>query len=405
LLVFRASVGQNDGMPPFGLAIMFVLLLAATIIVGTAALCFASRCVLVVVQETAAGQDKIVWPGEPIQDWLGHAVQFMELVGIWLAPSALAARLLRDVWLPDEGVLRVLLLAVPGLWLFFPIGLLSSLSAESRWVPFRWAIVTRFLRVAPATVIFYFLTALLLGVGVVPWYYALFAGKGFLLPMAAGGSAVVLFIYSRLLGRLAWIIQRLPSTERPPAKAKTAKRPPPVKPPAKTKRKRKADVRDPWAVPEEEAERQKLKRFPWAEEPPDKAKPGYHVPSAEEIEGYGFAADKPAKPEPPPEMPPRSRLAMSPEEYGPIDVQDTPEPETPTPREPQSELFAEQVRQRLAERTRVKPVLPAYPFLSGVFTFPLYSVCLPNVGALFLAFLAVGGLVLQLIQIGSQLFG
>lgn len=388
-----------------GPAILFVILLAASVIVGVCVLAYASRCVLVAVQETAAGQDEIIWPGEPMQDWLGHAVQLIELVGIWLAPSALAARLLREVWLPEDGALRVLLLAGPGLWLFFPIGLLSSLSAQSRWVPFRWAIFTRFLRVAPAAVVFYFLTAILLCSAVVPWYYALFAGKGYLLPVAAAVSAVVLFVYSRLLGRLAWIIQRLPSIERAPAKVKTVKRPPPVKSRGQKKRKPRSDVQDPWAVPEEEeAEHQKRKRFPWAKEQP-KAKPGYHVPSAYEIEGYGFATEKPAELEPPPEKPAHSPLAETPEEEEPIGVQDSPEPETPTPRESQSELFAEQVRQRIAERTRVKAVLPKHPFLSGVFTFPLYAACLPNVVALFLAFLAVGGLVLQMIQFGGQLFG
>lgn len=385
-----------------GPAILFVMLFAATIIVGICVLAYSSRCVLVVVQETAAGQDEIIWPSEPLQDWLGHAVQLIELIGIWLAPSALAARLLREVWLPNDGALRVLLLAGPGLWLFFPIGLLSSLSAQSRWVPFRWEIFTRLLRVAPAAMVFYFLTAVLLSIAVVPWSYALFGGRGYLLPVAAAVSAVVLFIYSRLLGRLAWIIQRLSSTARAPAKAKPAKRPPPVKPHIKKKRKPMADVQDPWAVPEEEAEHQNLKRFPWAKEKP-KGKPGYHVPSAEEIEGYGFAADRPIEPEPPKLA--RSPLAMPPKEDEPINLQDSPEPEASKPRESQSELFAEQVRQRIAERTRVQPVLPRHPFLSGVFTFPLYAVCLPHAVALLLAFLAVGGLVLQLQQFGGQLLG
>ncbi len=78
-----------------GPAILFVILLAASAMVGVCVLAFAARCVLVLVNETAAGQDEIVWPSEPYQDWLGHAVQFIELVGIWLAPSALLARLLR----------------------------------------------------------------------------------------------------------------------------------------------------------------------------------------------------------------------------------------------------------------------------------------------------------------------
>lgn len=388
-----------------GPAIIFVMLFAASIIVGVYVLAYAARCVLVVVQETGLGQDAIVWPSEPIQDWLGHAVQFIELVGIWLAPSALAARLLREVWLPDDGPLRVLLLAGPGLWLFFPLGLLSSLSAQSRWVPFRWAIFTCFLRVTPCALIFYVLTALLLGGAVVPWYYALFGGKGALLPVAAGVSAAVLFVYSRLLGRLAWIIQRLPSTERAPARAQVEKRSLPGKPRGKKKRKRKSEAHDPWAVSEEEAEHRKRKRFPWAQDPPAKANPGYHVPSAEEVEGYGFAAAKPLEAETPPAKPPRSPLVTPPEEYEPLGLQDASEPEAAMPREPQSELFAEQVRQRLAERTRVQPTLPAHPFLSGVFTFPLYPVCLPHLLALSLAFLTAGGLVYAMIQAGGQLFG
>src|SRR5262249_30308926 len=151
-------------MAAAGPAILFVILFAASIIVGVCVLAYAARCMLVVVQETGLGQDEVTWPNEPYQDWLGHSVLFIELLGIWLAPAALMARLLRHVWLPDDGALRFLLLAGPGLWLFFPIGLLSSLSAESRWVPFRWVIFRCFLRIAPAALIFYFLTAILLGV-------------------------------------------------------------------------------------------------------------------------------------------------------------------------------------------------------------------------------------------------
>lgn len=387
------------------LAILFMMLFTASIVVGLFVLAFAARCVLVIVQETGLGQDEIIWPSEPYVDWLGHAVQFLELVGIWLAPSALAARLLRNVWLPEDSALRILSLAGPGLWLFFPIGLLSSLSALSHWVPFRWAIFKCFLRLAPAAVIFYFLTVLLLIVGVVPWYYALFGGKGHLLPVAAAAGTVALFIYSRLLGRLAWLIQRLPATERKPAKKKAEKCPSSIKPRIKKKRKTKPKVHDPWAVSEEEVEREKLERFPWAKDPPKKTTPqGYHVPSAEEIEGYGFAEEKPTTPQPPPRELPRSRFAQSPEESEAYEVRGTPELPAPKPPEPQDEFFAEQVRQRIAERTRVQPVLPAHPFLSGVYTFPLYSACLPNCLALALFFLIEGGLVSLMIAFGRDLF-
>lgn len=388
-------------MSAAGPAILFMILFAASILVGVGVLAYAARCMLVVVQETGLGQDEIIWPSEPYLDWLGHAVQFVELLGIWLAPAALTARLLRGVWLPDDSALRVLLLAGPGLWLFFPLGLLSSLSAQSRWVPFRWTIFVRFLRVVPAAVIFYVLTALVLSAAVVPWYYALFGGRTFLLPVAAVVSGGALLVYARLLGRLAWIIQRLPSTERRPAKVKTEKRPHGQK-----KRKPRAEVQDPWAVPEdEERARKTRKRFPWVKEPPAKAKSGYEPPSAEDIEGYGFTVEKPATPETPTDKPTRSRFVRSPEEYEPIGVQGAPESERSPPREPQSDLFDEQVRQRIAERTRVQPTLPPHPFFSGVYTFLFYSACLPNWIALSLAFLTVGVLVQQMMVYGGMLFG
>jgi hypothetical protein len=390
------------GLGAVGPAIFFMLSFAASIMVGACVLAYAARCVLVVVQETGQGQDDIVWPNEPYVDWLGHAVQFVELLGIWLAPAALTARLLRNVWLPDESALRVLLLAGPGLWLFFPIGLLSSLSAQSPWVPFRWTIVKCFLRVAPAVLVFYVQTAFLLCAAVVPWYYALFGDRGVLLPVAAVVSAVILFIYARLLGRLAWLIQRLPDLQRTPAKKKAEKRPQPQR---KKKRKPSSEVQDPWSIPEEEErERRMSKRFPWAKKPPAQPKPGHQPPSAEEIEGYGFAREQPTAPEPPPEKPPLSRFAMSPEEYEPYDVRGTAEPAVPQSRESQSDLFAEQVRQRIAERTRTQPALPAHPFFSGVYTFPLYSACLLNCLTLALAFLAQGGLVYMLIAFGRDLF-
>lgn len=385
-----------------GPAILFVLSLAASIIVGVCVLAYAARCVLVVVEETASGQDDIIWPDEPKQDWLGHAVQFIELVGIWVAPAALAARLLRHVWLPDHGALRVLLLAGPGLWLFFPIGLLSSLSAQSRWVPFRWSIFVAFLRIAPAALGFYVITALLLSAAVVPWYYALFGDRAALLPVAAAVSAAVLFVYARLLGRLAWIIQRLPAPRSAPVKAKIPKSPPPRK---RKKRKPTPQVQDPCAAAEEEEERERKmnERFPWAKKPP-KPKSPYQPPSAEEIEGYGISQEQLATPATPSEKPPRSRFARSPEEYVAYEMRDTAEPAAPMPRQPADEHFAEQVRQRIAERTRTEPTPPPHPFFSGVYSFLFYPACLPNWLALALAFLAEGGIVYMMLAFGGNLF-
>ena len=397
-----------------GPVILFVLSFAATVIVGVFVLAYIARTVLVVVQDTGVGHDEVVWPNEPYVDWLGHAVLFIELLGIWIAPAALAAQMLRHTWLADEGFLRVLLLAGPGLWLFFPIGLLSSLSAESRWVPFRWAVLVRFLRVAPAALIFYFLTGLMLGGTVALWYYILlFGGRSVLLPVAAAVTAAVILIYARLLGRLAWLIQRLPSPRRvarsPKAEKRSAVRKETRKPPksggAKKRRKRGPDAQDPWAVPEEEQPRQKTKRYPWNEEPPPpKQKTAYRPPLPEEIEGYGIAPEKPLPPDPPPDKPARHPMYTPPEEYEPIDVQPS-APPTPPPEDADSGLFAEQVRQRIAERTRTQPTPPPHPFFSGVYTFPWYARTVPNWIALTLGLLVLGGLLSFLLSLGGEIVG
>ena len=47
-----------------------VLGLVATVIVGTYVFAYASHCFLTVVEQTSAGNDEVVWPNEPYQDWL-----------------------------------------------------------------------------------------------------------------------------------------------------------------------------------------------------------------------------------------------------------------------------------------------------------------------------------------------
>jgi hypothetical protein len=394
-----------------GPVIIFVLLFATTIIVGFAVLMYIARCVLVVVQETGVGHDEVTWPNEPIQDWVGHAALFIELLGIWIAPAALTARLLREVWLPDQGFLRLLLLAGPGLWLFFPIGLLSSLSAESRWTPFRVSIFFSFFRIAPAAFGFYVLTAILLGIAAAPWYYAIHEHGAVLLPVAAAVGGAVVLIYARLLGRVAYLIQRLPSARCAPAKVEerpAAKPAPhkPARPPKKKKRRPAADVQDPWAVPEEEKPQPKSKRFPWAEEPPPKPPVAWRPPTPDEIEGYGIAAEQPA-PEPQEPEPKAKKHPMypSPEEYEPLEMRPQPASD-PAPEPAQNDpWFAEQVRQRIAERTRTELPPPPHPLFSGVYTFPLYPQTVPYWLTLSLALLVIGGLLYALFALGSSIFG
>ena len=102
---------------------------------------YAMHCLLVVMRDTAAGCDEVFWSAEPFQDSLGGAFHLAAVVLIWLALFGVVARALHEVWLPGDPALCFLLLAVPGLWLFLPVALFSSLSALSRWYVFRPIIV------------------------------------------------------------------------------------------------------------------------------------------------------------------------------------------------------------------------------------------------------------------------
>src|SRR5947209_19316810 len=71
-----------------GGAIFFVLTLVATMIVGTYVLAYAAHCFFTVVEQTAAGNDEVVWPNIPYTDWLWEAVYILWLSALWLAPFA-----------------------------------------------------------------------------------------------------------------------------------------------------------------------------------------------------------------------------------------------------------------------------------------------------------------------------
>ncbi len=133
-------------MPDVVTTAEFVYMLVTAIIVTLLVVAYAMHCLLVVVRDTADGNDEVTWPAEPFQDWAGAALHLVVVIAAWLAPVGLLARALRKEWLPDDDALRFLLLAVPGLWLLFPVALFSSLSGSSPWFVFRPIVVWKLLR-------------------------------------------------------------------------------------------------------------------------------------------------------------------------------------------------------------------------------------------------------------------
>src|SRR5262245_19227397 len=106
-----------------GPAIIFVCLLVATGLVAVAVAAQTAYYFLGAVDDTAGGMDEVIWGSDPLLDRLGHVVHLFWLVAFWLVPVGFLTRLLANNFLPDQGLLRFFILAVPLFWLLFPISL------------------------------------------------------------------------------------------------------------------------------------------------------------------------------------------------------------------------------------------------------------------------------------------
>ncbi len=331
-------------------ALEFLLTLATECILVLCVLTYAMHCLLVVVRDTAAGQDEIVWPDEPFQDWALGALHLVGVVLIVLAPAGILSRAFRQTWLPDDAALRFLLLAVPGLWLFFPVALFSSLSATSRWFVFRPVVVWNMLRVAPSTFFVYLLSAVL-AAGVAALGYAAVTRWVVLAPVAAAGAGASFLIYARLLGRLAWKMGRLASGKRKVVKKARLTR-------------RGVEIQDPWAVPEEQEKAEsEMETTPYGKK-------------RRRVKGYGLAPAEPPKP---------AENALPVEEYTPA---------RPAPEKTRTS------RTRRPQKPRIKRTS-----LAGVFTFPGYAQSRKAWLLLSLGFLAVCGAACALVHFYSVLYG
>ncbi len=194
-----------------GTAVIFVVTLAATAIVAVPMAIFSARGFLDVLEGTAAGNDDIPWPNNPLPDVLGAAFFLSYLVA-----------------LPAVAVLGILRLTAPELldgpsgpwpapiaaaWLIFPILLLSALSGTSRWHVLHWGFLRRLLRHPIALVLFYLGTGVSLLIIASGAFFAVSSPH----PLAAGIivlAAAGLLIHGRLFGRLAWIVGvRTPESE------------------------------------------------------------------------------------------------------------------------------------------------------------------------------------------------
>jgi hypothetical protein len=192
-----------------GQVIFLVLCVAVTGVVSVIVSAYIARCVRLVIEATAAGAKEVYWPKENFLDWLIPSLAFAALAFLVLPPVGIVTLILNEIWPGGSMVARTFLLAAPAVWLLFPIGALSSLSAGSRFAIFRPLIVTRMLQLAPATIAFYLLTGLVACLAIIPWFMAVSRSGILLLLVAAPLSGAMVLLYGRLLGQLAWRIARL----------------------------------------------------------------------------------------------------------------------------------------------------------------------------------------------------
>jgi hypothetical protein len=207
----------------YGLGILFFCAMVGVIIVGLFYLAYAAQCLFVVLESTGAGSDKVVWPDEPMFDWLGKLGYLVVLLICCFTP----------VWLFVEVFLGELLgLSVPPtyavflgvLWLLYPVCLLSSLSSEHHWMLLRPTILRQLLRHPGAMAIFYGMTGVLLLAAFGLAYVAL-DRRPLLIPVAAMALATVPLLHARLLGRIAWLISSPSNNKKPKRKKKKRQTP------------------------------------------------------------------------------------------------------------------------------------------------------------------------------------
>jgi hypothetical protein len=340
-----------------GGVILFVMTMVVAVILGLAVFAYIAHCFLLITQETAAGNDEVRWPSESYYDWLWQAPYLAWLAGVWLLPAVLLVRVLNPPSPRFAPGLWLALVSVAVLWLMFPVSLLSSLSGNSRWLVFRADVVRRLVKRAPPVLFFYGASGLLLVAGGTMVYFILGLGRGGLMLPAAGlVGATVLFIYARLLGRVTWIISKV--------------RAPAAHSPRKAKR--------PWVPGDTPPKPRRAAPAPAKKRAPIRTPEGL-------VQGYGVSQEEelPA-PEPEPAVEVDSRAPI-PTPDGPVDGYDLSGealPALPGEEEEKARLASLYAPSRFAERLELREEVrpPALPLVTGVYTFPWYSLSMPHWG-------------------------
>jgi DNA-directed RNA polymerase subunit RPC12/RpoP len=160
---------------------------------------YAAHCMVAILEDTSAGADEILsWPESDWRDWMWRFLQMLYLASVAIAVGFGISQL-AGLWLEQTGVIWA-----GGVFVIFPILLLSSVDAGSPFIPLSKRVRRSLFRCTGGWLTMYLLSGLMwaAAIGIC---YALWELQPFLLPIVGGPVlAAVLLVYARLLGRLAW---------------------------------------------------------------------------------------------------------------------------------------------------------------------------------------------------------
>jgi hypothetical protein len=201
-LTSGAVGAAGGGIGNFGIVGMgFMMLPLVWISVFTFA--FSADCFLRVLESTAYGLDQVdAWPEGGWKEWMPNLLYLGWIAALPTALSYGIARLVEWQGLPFWPVMLGVLFVA------YPITLMSALEANSVWVPLTGSVIKSLFVVVGAWLTFYFLTGILCaGLWGLVVYGLPFGGFAALVVLGLTLPAVLL-IYARLMGRLAWKINR-----------------------------------------------------------------------------------------------------------------------------------------------------------------------------------------------------
>ena len=208
LLSFFATQGASRASGGYG-GVVLAFFALPTIWLGTWTGSYAAACGLAVVVETAAGNDDITgWPEPVWKEWAGR-LMYLAFVAMPLALLAsLVAKLSSLIgWPPWSFFLATY-------FFLYPICLLSSLEANSPWIPITKPILATLVHLWWGWIVFYLASAVLIGGYTLVILFEVHLLGDLTMIVTGPLVAALVFIEARLLGRLAWRASHNPTEKR-----------------------------------------------------------------------------------------------------------------------------------------------------------------------------------------------